>query len=185
MTRTTTRRTVPRAGRTAALALAVGLALAGCGGGDDATVTVDEGKDGGVTVEGDDGSVTIDEGKDGGITVEGDDGSTFSADTGGSLPDNWPADVPVIDGTVLYAQTASDESAGTTYSAAIETEGTIESVYEQIRSDLEGAGFTKTAEVTSTDGSFASFTGDTYQVTVTVAESEGKVNAIYIVAPVS
>ncbi len=39
--------------------------------------------------------------------------------------------------------------------------------------------------MTSTDGSFASFTGDTYQVTVTVAESEGKVNAIYIVAPVS
>lgn len=167
-----------------ALAVAAGLALAGCGGSDTPSVSVDdEGKDRTVSVEGDGGSVTVEEGKDGGITVEGEDGSTFSADTSGDLPDGWPKAVPVIAGTITFAQSSSDGSTGQLWSVTVDTEGSVTDVFDAAKADLEGAGFTASAEVSTADGAFASFSGNGYDVQLTVGAGDGSTTVAYIVTP--
>ncbi len=167
-----------------ALAAAAGFALAGCGGSDTPSVSVnDEGKDRTVSVEGDGGSMTVEEGKDGGVTVEGEDGSTFSADTSGDLPDGWPNVIPVVDGTIAYAQSSTDGSTGQMWSVSIDAKGSVTDVFDAAKADLEGAGFTASAEVSTADGAFASFSGNGYDVQLTVGAVDGSTTVAYIVTP--
>lgn len=165
-----------------ALAVAASLALAGCGGSDTPSVSVDdEGKDRTVSVEGDGGSVTVEEGKDGSVTVEGEDGSTFSADTSGDLPDGWPGAVPVVDGTITFAQSSTDGSTGQMWTVSIDAEGSVTDLFDAAKADLEGAGFTASAEVSTSDGAFASFSGNGYDVQLTVGAGDGATTVAYIV----
>lgn len=181
--------------RTRAAALASALALAGlltaCGGG--SGDTEDKGKpsesassqdDGGsMTIEGEDGSLTVDE-DEGTVTVEGEDGSaTFSAG-GTELPDGWPAEVPVAEGTIIFAQSSTIDGAST-FSASVETSDSPEALYSAVRAAITEAGFEKVTEVTAQDGSFATFSGNGWDVLVTVGSSEAGATVIYAVTPTS
>ncbi len=169
-------------------------ALAGCGGGSDGDETSGEdtskpktstsGDDsGGMTIEGDDGSITVDE-DDGTVVIEGDDGSATFSGSGTELPEGWPAAVPVVEGTLIYAATTTTDGQST-YSASVQSTSSAADLYSAVRDALTGAGLQRVTETTASDGAFGMFSGQGWDVIVTVGESEGGAAVVYAVTPSS
>ena len=178
-------------GLVGALALAGGLAA--CGGGDSgaqettkpkASASASSDDDGGsTTIEGDGGSVTVDE-DDGTVTVEGEDGSATFSGEGTDLPASWPAAVPVVDGTIIFAST-STSNGQETFSASVERDDSVADLYAAVRDALQGAGLEPVTETTAADGAFAMFTGEGWEVVVTVGATDDGATVVYAVAPAS
>lgn len=171
-------------GATSALVLAG--ALAGCSGGttgvNDATPAPSDSSDGPTTIYRGDGSITVDE-EDGTVLIEGDNGSaTFSA--GSELPEGWPADVPVVEGKILFAQSA-DVDGTSTYSVSVATTSSPQAQYPPVRDALLAAGFERVAEATGEGGALATFSGNGWTILVTVGESDAGSAVYYSVTPSS
>jgi hypothetical protein len=84
--------------------------------------------------------VSVDE-DDGSVTIEGEDGTSITVDEEGTeLPEGYPSDVPVYDGTITTAWETSDEK-GTTYSIAITTEDSTADVVDWYKAELEDGGW--------------------------------------------
>jgi hypothetical protein len=77
------------------------------------------------------------------------DGDSFTLDTeegsitagAGSVPEDFPADVPLPDGEVSFAQRL-ESGDGLTWSVVVTTSGDPTAVTEQLRADLQSRGFT-------------------------------------------
>lgn len=84
--------------------------------------------------------VSVDE--DGGsVTIEGDDGSTITYDDeGAELPDGYPDDVPVYDGTIDSSWQTSDDK-GVTYAVAIKTTDPVSDVVAWYEEQLADKGW--------------------------------------------
>jgi len=100
----------------------------------------------------------------------------------GSLPEGWPAEVPVIDGEIIGGGTANAEDGTPGWNATIKVED--ETAYDDIKAQLEGAGFT-TAEAGELDGgesiTSGAFTNENYGVFVAVTGADGNFVANYTV----
>ncbi len=100
----------------------------------------------------------------------------------GSLPEGWPADVPVADGEIIVGGKTTDEAGAPVYNATIKVES--ESVFDEIEAQLIGAGFEK-IEAGDVDGGDSISTGffknATYGVVVAVTGTEGQFVANYTV----
>lgn len=100
----------------------------------------------------------------------------------GSLPEGWPADVPVTDGDVVVGGKTTDENGAPIFNATIKVES--DSVFADIEAQLIGAGFEK-LEAGDVDGGDSINTGffknDTYGVIVAVTGTEGQFVANYTV----
>ena len=100
----------------------------------------------------------------------------------GSLPEGWPAEVPVADGDIIVGGKTTDEGGAPVYNATIKIAS--ESVFDDIEAQLVGAGFEK-VEAGDVDGGDSITTGffknATYGVVVAVTGTEGQFVANYTV----
>ena len=162
-----------RRGRTTAGAVTFSLAVlvgaAGCSG---------------VSVETPDGTVQIDADDDGDFSIEGEDGTKIQGGT--RLPDDFPDDIPLVDGQVIQATSASSADGGG-FSASLEVSGGVEDAYESASDLLVGAGFTDEGTQSVAGMSTGSFLSTDWQVLLTVSESadDDVAYVSYIVAPPS
>jgi hypothetical protein len=112
--------------------------------------------------------------------VEGATGGGVSA---GSLPEGFPAEVPVVEGDILLGIAVGEEGSKV-YNVTVKTSG---DAAETIRGQLTGAGFTEqtTAQMTTDKGQSLMFTDDTWGVLVVVGQSSGDWTANYTVTQVT
>ena len=100
----------------------------------------------------------------------------------GSLPDGWPAEVPVIDGEIIGGGTADTEDGTPGWNVTIKVES--EDSFAEIASQLEGAGF-ESIEASEIDGgdkiTSGAYKNDNYGVLVAVTGAEGNFVANYTV----
>lgn len=100
--------------------------------------------------------------------------------SGASLPDSWPAEVPTVNGEIIFSA-ASDGS----FTAAINVAdlGAAQGAFDA----LLDAGFTQTAELSLGEGSESRvFENGTYNVAVIVAQNEDGTGLVqYTVGPVN
>lgn len=100
----------------------------------------------------------------------------------GSLPDGWPAEVPVIDGEIIGGGTANTDDGAPGWNVTIKVES--EAAYDEIKAQLEAAGF-EDLQTGDVDGSeqvaSGGFKNDNYGVLVAVTGAEGNYVANYTV----
>jgi hypothetical protein len=104
-----------------------------------------------------------------------------SVSTDGTLPESFPADVPLLDGTVRGGGAGPE---GTGWVAQL-TAGSLDD-FAAAQAQLEGAGYTASGVNVDGDTALGTFTGPTYRVllTLTTQSSDGTVVATYVVTPV-
>jgi hypothetical protein len=148
---------------------------------DEGVVEFEADGDGSFTLSGPEGSVVM-EGNDDGFTVTDGDAS-FEASTSAELPDDFPADLPRPDGTLVSA-TRYAEADGVSYVLAYEQPDVdVIDVYEALKGRLAAAGFQPELDATSTGGVTAQWTDGTTTVSFTGASGSGFGNWQYVVAP--
>ncbi len=134
----------------AALGLAVGLTLAGCGSSDSNTLPV----------------------RDDPPEVAQTPGSSAT------LPSDWPAGVPEPETLTRVNAIALDAAEGRTWSATYQGPGDATAVYDQLTNDLQANGFTSDGGLGGTgDGGISTWTKGSMRVQVTVLTENGQVGA--------
>lgn len=99
----------------------------------------------------------------GSFSVDTEEGS-FS--TGTSLPDDFPDDIPLVDGEVMSAASADDQGQRG-FLVVMYTDGSPEEAAAEAVSLLEAAGFAETEDLSAMTGLSAAQLGDdTYEVLV-------------------
>jgi hypothetical protein len=102
-----------------------------------------EGATGGeVDIEDDGGSVTI-ETEEGAVTIEGGEGT--------DLPEDWPSDMPVYDGTITGSSSFSTPE-GDSMTVTIETGDSVDDVLAFYQAELQSDGWTEDFVADSSDG---------------------------------
>ncbi|MDZ7577796.1 MAG: hypothetical protein U0904_06445 [Candidatus Nanopelagicales bacterium] len=93
-----------------------------------------------------------------------------------TLPDEWPADVPVPEGLTVQTSTQFATEAGKSLSAGFEGPGDAKAVTQQLGSAFESAGFKQTSSFGSSEvGAVVLWTKGDIKVSVTVSGDSGKV----------
>ncbi len=100
----------------------------------------------------------------------------------GSLPDGWPAEVPVIDGEIIGGGTANTDDGTPGWNVTIKVDD--EGAFDDIASQLTDAGF-EPVDAGELDGgdnlTSGLFKNDTYGVIVAVTGADGNFVANYTV----
>lgn len=100
--------------------------------------------------------------------------------TDGTLPESFPAEVPLVEGTVRGGG-AGPEGSG--WVAQITVSGADRFTVAQ--QQLEQAGYTASGVDSDADSGFGTFTGPAYRVVLTVStDTDGVSTATYVVTPV-
>jgi len=144
----------------AAIALSTAFLVAGCGAAADkaaetavekaiesetgGNVDIDTKGDGSVDIKTDDGTLSTD--GEGNVNIESKDGSMSS--TGGEIPKDWPAEVPLPDDLVVTVGSAFDSSDGFLVSVVGTTQTSAEDVLASLKDALSD--WDLSGEVTST-----------------------------------
>ena len=104
-----------------------------------------------------------------------------SVSTDGTLPESFPAEVPLLDGTVRGGGAGPDGSGWVAQLAVTSLDD-----FTTARSELETAGYAAAGVDVGADTALGTFTGPTYRVvlTVTTQASDSAVLATYVVTPV-
>jgi hypothetical protein len=98
---------------------------------------------------------------------------------GNELPSDFPDEVPLIDGEVVFGAAIGGDS-GRIWNVTIRVDG--DGVLDQITGQFEDAGFTPTPVTETTDGSAITFTKEPFGVFVVLGQDdEGNQVAIYTV----
>jgi hypothetical protein len=155
--------------RTGFLAPFVIVGLAACGSAQEAVSEqlVEQAAGGDVDIElDDDGQVA---------SIETEDGS-LTAVTGGDVPEEWPADVPLFDGGVLGSSQVVTSDGQTVVSLSYTTDADPAETFESLVAAYGAAGFTATAESTMGDssGGISSYVGERGEVTVSMGVLSGE-----------
>jgi len=104
-----------------------------------------------------------------------------SVSTDGTLPESFPAEVPLLDGTVRGGGAGPE---GTGWVAQL-TVGSLDD-FTTAQAQLEGAGYVASGVDVDGDTALGTFTSETHRVllTLTTQSSDGAVVATYVVTPV-
>jgi hypothetical protein len=114
------------------------------------------------------GDVSID---DGNLSVTDEEGNEMQLGENVSVPDNWPAEIPVYDnGKLISVMVAGD---GSSVNAVWQTDATVEEAAAAYGSALEASGFTAGDTSAITGMTNATYDGNGYTVTVTTLDAEG------------
>lgn len=160
----------------AGVLVAVPLTLTACG--EAAERAAEEGIERAAEQDGQDVEVDLDE--DGGVKVEGSDG-TFEVGEDVALPDDFPAEVPLLDGQLISASSTPAESGSEGWYLLMTVDGAPDDVFADASGELEGGGFTSDAEPL---GGVGSWSNADWTVTITAADGDsGATNIQYVVAP--
>jgi hypothetical protein len=153
---------------------------------------VDLDADGGMSFESGDGSFEIDadgntvirdaEGNvitadaEGNMTMDGEDGeTTYATGENAEVPDGWPAFLALPDGaSIMTSQTGTADDV-VTGSVMAEVDGDVKDLYEGYKEALEDEGFEIGSDsfTESSDGDFASVTGEKGDESVSITVSSG------------
>lgn len=129
---------------------------------------------------GESADVSID---DDSFTVDTEEGSITAG--AGSVPEDFPPDVPLVDGEVSFAQRL-DSADGLGWTLVITTTGDPNSLAEQVRADLTGNGFTvdDTSQFSAAEGAGATILGerDDLSAFVLVSSDGGSTQVTYTVS---
>lgn len=146
----------------AAIALSLTFALTGCG-----TDTLSEKAAEKAAEKATGGKVDIDnDGND--VTVKTDEGE-FS--TSSKLPENFPKEVPLIEGTIQQAASVN-QAAGSGFSVMIKPKDSSGDLAAEIRSQMTGAGFRSTADANAGGYQAINFEGPKWNVAVQIYKAE-------------
>jgi hypothetical protein len=102
---------------------------------------------------------------------------------GTTLPKDFPKEIPIIDGDILFSAFAKADE-GTTYNITVKPKS--DKAFETITKDLEAAGFAENGEMgtTSEKSSTGVFANDTYTILVVVADDSDNGTVVnYTVGP--
>ena len=117
------------------------------------------------------------------FTVDTEEGSITAG--AGSVPDDFPADVPLPEGEVSFAQRL-ESAEGLGWSVVVTTSGDPTAVAEQVGTDLESSGFTvdNASQFGGSDGSGGTVLAekDDLSVLVLVAGDGGQTVVTYTVS---
>ena len=104
-----------------------------------------------------------------------------SVSTDGTLPESFPAEVPLLDGTVRGGGAGPDGSGWVAQLAVASLDD-----FATAQAALEAAGYSAAGVNVDADTALGTFTGPTYRVvlTITTQASDGAVLATYVVTPV-
>ena len=123
------------------------------------------------------GATLSEDGKEASFT---DDGRTYTV--GGDLPEGFPADLPLIEGTLQNASRAAG-AGPTRYSVVIRVDGAAADVARQVREQLTGAGYTVTEEHEMGPLTNLKLAKGRATVGVNIVPSGSAVQVVYLVAP--
>jgi hypothetical protein len=141
--------------RTTVIAAAAALALTGC------SSAVDGLAEGAVekALENEIGASTDVQIDDDSFTVDTEDGSVTAG--AGSVPEDFPADVPLPDGEVSFAQRL-ETADGLSWTVVVTTSGDPTEVAQQVSADLESGGFTvdNASQFSGADGAGGTVLGE-------------------------
>lgn len=160
--------------------LLAALPLSGCGGGDSPSVKdvldIADGE-GNIDTDGDGkDDLSIDREGDG-VTI-GDGDSSLALD--GEIPEDFPDDVPLIDGDVVQGGSyAAGASVG--WTVAINHDGALPAAVDRVADELAGAGFSELSRFAAEDGAVLSVMKDDFTVGVTFAIEDGGTLVAYTV----
>jgi len=85
--------------------------------------------------------------EEGSVSIEGTDGASVNIGDSAEVPADFPADVPVYEGTVKAAVTTPEG-----FNLTLETPDTAQQVLEFYQTKLEADGWTKEVSVSTADG---------------------------------
>jgi len=96
------------------------------------------------------------------------EGATGGAvQTGSEIPEGFPSEVPIIDGEITFGGSVGDETSRV-YNVTVKVDGL--EAYDEIKADLEAAGFTSAVAGTAGEGGTGAFANDKWGVLVVVSE---------------
>ncbi|UMG93574.1 hypothetical protein [Nocardioides sp. TF02-7] len=115
-----------------------------------------------------------------GVKVESSDG-TFEVGDDVALPDDFPSDVPLLDGQLISASSSPADSGSEGWYLLMNVEGDPDDLFADATGELESAGFSADGESFGGAGSWSSAD---WTVTLTVADGGGGLTSVqYVVAP--
>jgi hypothetical protein len=118
------------------------------------------------------GKADVDVSKDS-VSIKTNEGS-YQAGTSVSLPDGFPKDVYVIDGTITTAMNLYQGS----YTINIQTNYSVNEAYTKYENQFKGSGWTISLNYSDANGKSLMAQKGNLTVTVAIAEQEGKTNVI-------
>ncbi|PWB97529.1 hypothetical protein DF220_06545 [Salinibacterium hongtaonis] len=108
------------------------------------------------------------------------DATGTKVESGGEIPADFPAEVPLIDGEVTYG--GSLEVNGTqNWTVTITTTEPVADAFANIRTQLTDAGFTQSVINETTDSANGAFTGTNYSLIVTASVADSQTSITYVV----
>ncbi|MCX6433149.1 MAG: hypothetical protein NTX29_10295, partial [Actinobacteria bacterium] len=108
---------------------------------------------------------------DDGVTVTDDQGNEVAMGTDVSLPDTWPAEIPVFDGGTLSMVSVQDDGSA---SAMWLTDATPQEATDTYAAALDAAGYTQ-SQTSNMGGMIVSeYTGNGYTVSLNSIEADGQ-----------
>jgi hypothetical protein len=96
-----------------------------------------------------------------------------------TIPDDFPSDVPLVDGDVVLGVTLPGENGDTAWNVTMKVADA--EAFDEITTQLTDAGFDYQQLGSNDDGSSGAFTKDPYTVLVVVASAKGEWTANYTV----
>lgn len=113
--------------------------------------------------------------------IEEQTGVDIDVDAGGSLPSNWPAEVPLVDGTIEFGGTLGS-GAETTWTLQIMTPD-VESSFNDAKAKFAAAGFETVGDFSGGGVFTAIFDNGNFSVTVSTTEAGQDSYLSYLVVP--
>jgi hypothetical protein len=124
-----------------------------------------------------DGQVEID---DDSVSITDDEGNEFAAGGGATIPESWPADVPLFpSGDLALATSQSDGTA----TALWETQSPVNEAADGYDAVLREQGFTLDQDSTIAGAVVRAYTGELHAVNLTLARIDGMTNVTVAVVP--
>jgi len=106
---------------------------------------------------------------DEGISMTDDEGNQMAIGEGVAVPDNWPSNIPLYDGTLVMVSSAADGTA----TASWTTEGDPVAVADAYGAQLEGAGYSLQSD-SNFDGSILrEYTSSELTISVIAGQADG------------
>ncbi len=120
------------------------------------------------------GNVDIDD--DGNVEVETEDGS-LSVGTG-ELPDDWPEDIPVIEGATLEGAYSSSSNGESVHTASLTTDDSVADVLAFYKDELSGwtVDQESTSEVNGSESGILTVSDGDRTAAITASETDGTTN---------
>lgn len=108
------------------------------------------------------------------------DATGTKVESGSEIPADFPAEVPLIDGEVVYGGSLEVDTAQN-WTVTITTPESVADAFAGIRTQLTEAGFTQGVVNETPDNANGAFTGTNYSLIVTVSVVDSQTSVTYVV----